>query len=304
MLSNPTKGHLLAIFTILVWGVTFSSTKILLPDFAPAEILFIRFFIAYVFLSLLCVKLHTQCIAFVSFSNEILFILAGLSGGCLYFLAENVALLYTTASNASLLVAINPFFTGLLFAFVYGKKLSRFFILGFFVSFVGIFLVIFQGELSLQIYPIGDLLCILAGIIWSVYTLVLEMIFARFKGISHLVILKRIFFYGLLFTLPFTLYQSGILQGDFHTLQDFTRYTKVSNLANLFFLGLVASGLCYLSWNASLKLLGSLKASAYIYSVPVIGVIAACVSLGEVLSVYIIIGGILTLLGLFLSQRG
>lgn len=304
MLSNPTKGHLLAIFTILVWGVTFSSTKILLPDFAPAEILFIRFFIAYVFLSLLCIKLHTQRIAFVSFSNEILFVLAGLSGGCLYFLAENVALLYTTASNASLLVAINPFFTGLLFAFVYGKKLSRFFILGFFVSFVGIFLVIFQGELSLQIYPIGDLLCILAGIIWSVYTLVLEMIFARFKGISHLVILKRIFFYGLLFALPFALYQSGILQGDFHTLHDFTRYVKAMNLANLLFLGLVASGLCYLSWNASLKLLGSLKASAYIYSVPVIGVIAACVSLGEVLSVYIIIGGLLTLFGLFLSQRG
>ena len=114
----------------------------------------------------------------------------------MYFLAENVALLYTTASNASLLVAINPFFTGLLFAFVYGKKLSRFFIIGFFVSFVGIFLVIFQDELNLQIYPIGDLLCILAGIIWSVYTLVLEMIFARFKGISHLVILKRIFFMG------------------------------------------------------------------------------------------------------------
>ena len=59
MLSNPAKGHLLAIFTILVWGVTFSSTKLLLPDFAPTEILFIRFFIAYAFLSLLCVKLHT-----------------------------------------------------------------------------------------------------------------------------------------------------------------------------------------------------------------------------------------------------
>ena len=150
MLSNPAQGHLLAIFTILVWGVTFSSTKLLLPDFAPTEILFIRFFIAYAFLSLLCVKLHTQRIALTSLSNEILFILAGLSGGCLYFLAENVALLYTTASNASLLVAINPFFTGLLFAFVYGKKLSRFFIIGFFVSFVGIFLVIFQGELNLQ----------------------------------------------------------------------------------------------------------------------------------------------------------
>ncbi len=280
-------------------GVTFSSTKLLLPDFAPAEILFIRLFIAYIFLCFLCRK----SIGFTKFSNELLFVIAGLSGGCLYFLTENIALQYTTASNASLLVSINPFFTGLLFAIIYRKKLSRNFILGFLVSFVGIFLMIFQGKFSLEIYPIGDFLCLLAGIIWSVYTLFLEMIFARFRGYSHLAFLKKIFFYGLLFALPFALYQSGILSGDFRALQDSARYINAMNLANLLFLGLIASGLCYLSWNTALKLLGSLKASAYIYGVPVIGVIAACVSLKESLSYCIIIGGLLTLFGLFLSQR-
>ena len=36
-------GHLAALMTIIVWGVTFISTKVLLRDFTPLEILFIRF---------------------------------------------------------------------------------------------------------------------------------------------------------------------------------------------------------------------------------------------------------------------
>ena len=297
---NPLlKGHLLAIFTVFIWGITFSSTKHLLTDFAPAEILFIRFFIAYIFLTLFC----RQYIGYCGFKNEFLFAMAGLSGGCLYFLAENVALLYTSVSNASLLVSINPFFTALLFALVYRKKLRAPFLMGFFISCVGIVLVVFRGLFSFQVYPIGDLLCIMAGIIWSVYTLVLEMIFAAFKDYSHLAILKKIFAYGLFFTLPFVVYQSGMMSGDFRALEDSARYIDTINIANLLFLGIMASGACYLCWNASLKLLGSLKASAYIYSVPVIGVIVACVSLGERIDMYIILGGLLTLLGLFLSQK-
>ena len=38
-------GHAAALFTILVWGTTYVSTKVLLVDFAPIDILFLRFFI-------------------------------------------------------------------------------------------------------------------------------------------------------------------------------------------------------------------------------------------------------------------
>ena len=36
-------GHLIALFTVGVWGTTFIATKILLRSFSPIEILFIRF---------------------------------------------------------------------------------------------------------------------------------------------------------------------------------------------------------------------------------------------------------------------
>lgn len=305
-------GHFLAIFTIVVWGSTFSASKALLEDFAPAEILFIRFALAYIFLALLCHK----SIAFERGKKELLFIGAGLSGSCLYFLLENIALTLTNASNASLLVAINPITTALLLRLFFGKRFGRFFVLGFVIVFVGIVLVVFNGNFSVQISPLGDMLCILAGLVWSVYTIILERLFSAYRGSNPIAMTRRIFFYGLVFTLPFALYQSGILNGilggfldgenlsaNLSAISESSRYLKPSNLANLLFLGLVASALCYLSWNACLKRLGTLKASAYIYAIPVVGVFIATITLGEPLTPYLIIGGILTLLGLFVSQK-
>ena len=43
MKGNGTAGHLSALLTIIIWGTTFISTKILLADFQPVEILFFRF---------------------------------------------------------------------------------------------------------------------------------------------------------------------------------------------------------------------------------------------------------------------
>lgn len=290
-------GHILAIFSVVVWGGTFSSTKALLDSFSPAEILFIRFFVAYIFLSLLC----RSYIGFSGFKNEWLFILAGGSGGCLYFLAENIALTYTTASNAALLVAINPLFTGLLCYLLYSKRLNIYFGVGFTLACVGIVLVVFRGDFSFEVYPLGDMLCIIAGLIWSCYTLLVGKISAYFSHTSSLAILKRIFFYAWLWSLPFALYSSPLLEEDLSVF--YGRFFEWSNCINLIFLSLVASGLCYLAWNVSVKHLGELKASTYIYGVPVVGVGVACVALGEEINMYILIGGLLTLLGLFISQK-
>ena len=43
MEQNKAIGHGAALLTILIWGTTFISTKVLLVDFQPIEILFFRF---------------------------------------------------------------------------------------------------------------------------------------------------------------------------------------------------------------------------------------------------------------------
>ncbi len=43
MNNKNTLGHISAILTVLIWGTTFISTKVLLTHFTPIEILFFRF---------------------------------------------------------------------------------------------------------------------------------------------------------------------------------------------------------------------------------------------------------------------
>ena len=50
MENKKALGHVLAIFTIFIWGTTFISTKILLQAFQPVEILFFRFVMGYILL--------------------------------------------------------------------------------------------------------------------------------------------------------------------------------------------------------------------------------------------------------------
>ncbi len=88
-------GHFASLLTILIWGTTFISTKILLQDFQPVEILFFRFVMGFLALLVVCPRrLKTE-----NWKQELTFATAGLCGICLYYLLENVALTFTLASN-------------------------------------------------------------------------------------------------------------------------------------------------------------------------------------------------------------
>ena len=111
-----TKGILpwiAAIFVVAVWGETFISSKVLLnAGLSPADIFFYRFFLAYIFLWAFS---HKRLLA-ASFKDEFLTFILGIFGGSLYFLAENSALKYSTASNVAILVGSAPLVTALLVA--------------------------------------------------------------------------------------------------------------------------------------------------------------------------------------------
>ena len=114
METNPARGHLAALLTIVIWGTTFISTKVLLVDFQPVEILFIRFMMGFLALLAVC----PRRLQGVTRRQEGLFALAGLCGVCLYYLLENIALTYTMASNVGVIISVSPCFTALLTHFL------------------------------------------------------------------------------------------------------------------------------------------------------------------------------------------
>lgn len=288
MANKQGMGHLAALLTIVIWGTTFISTKVLLVNFTPLEILLIRFVLGYVALWLL----HPHKLQLIDRSQEWVFMLAGLCGICLYYLLENVALTYTSASNVGVIISIAPFFTAILTKLmIKHTSLQRTFYLGFLISIIGIILISFQ-ESAIELNPFGDFLACVAAFLWACYAILSKKI--GDYGYAIIPTTRRMFFYGILFMLPmcFTMNLSF----------DLTNCMTPTALGNLLFLGLGASALCFVTWNYAVKTLGSIRTSVYVYLVPVITVGTSMLVLQETITVQSAIGIVLTLIGLFLSE--
>lgn len=283
-------GHLTAFLTILIWGSTYISTKILLVDFSPIEILVFRFTIGYVTLFLA----HPRAVKTKSWKEELLFALAGLCGVTLYFLLENIALTYTLASNVGIIVSMAPFFTAVLSHFLLkGERFRPQFFVGFIVALTGIFLIGYNANEVLRLNPIGDILALLAALAWALYSVLMRKV--RNLGYHTIGCTRRVFFYGLLFMIPAALRMEFTL--------NLNRLASASNLFNLLFLGLMASALCFATWNWAVGILGAVKTTLYIYIVPVVTILAAALVLHEKITPLALAGAFLALLGMFIAER-
>lgn len=282
-------GHIFAFITIFIWGTTFISTKVLLNILSPIEILFLRFTIG--FIVLLVVYPHSLKIK--EKKQELYFAAAGLCGVTLYYLLENIALTYTFASNVGVIISIAPFFTAI-FAhmFLDGEKLKWQFFVGFAIAVLGISLMSFNGSSKLQLNPLGDILAVLAAVVWAAYSVLTKKIGEfHYNTVQST---RRIFFYGLIFMIPaLFIFKFKI---DIHQL------VQPINLFNILFLGLGASAICFVTWNSALKILGAIKTSVYIYMVPVITIVTSVIVLSETISGFTVFGILLTLSGLFISE--
>lgn len=288
-LTRKVSGHIAALITIIIWGTTFVSTKILLRTFAPIEILFFRFIIGFVTLILV----YPHRLRVKQKKHEIYFMFAGLSGVTLYFLFENIALTYTLASNVGVIISISPFFTAILaHYFVNGENLKKNFCIGFFSAILGIILISFNGSSVLKLNPMGDILAVFASVLWAIYSILTKKI-GTF-GYNIIQTTRRIFFYGVLFMIPV------LFLFDFNL--NISSWFNTLVLLNIGYLGFGASALCFVTWNFSVKVLGAVKTSVYIYLVPVITVITSVIVLKESITVISLAGTILTLIGLIISE--
>lgn len=287
--KDLVKGHIVALITIMLWGTTFISTKILLEDFTPLAILLLRFVLGLAVL----IAAYPKPLKLDDRKQELTFAAAGLCGICLYYLMENIALTYSMASNVGVVVSVAPFFTGIV-SRLFTKdeeKLTPGFFIGFIVAMAGICLISFNG-IKLQINPIGDILAVSAAAVWAFYSIFVRK--ATSYGYNIIQTTRRTFIYGLAFMIPVMPFMNFSI--------DAGNLMKVDNLINLIYLGAGASALCFVTWNMALKILGTVKTSVYIYMIPVITVIASAVILKEKITVMSAVGTLLVMAGLLLSE--
>ena len=288
--------HFVAFLTVAIWGSTFVFTKILLQNgLSPAQIFTLRFIVAYgliIALTLLAgqsIKLFSD-----SWRDELVMALLGVTGGSLYFLTENASMLYTTATNTSLIVCTCPLFAMLLVAIVYRKTehITRIQTLGSLIACLGMAVVVLNGHFVLHLSPLGDLLAFGACLCWAFYSLLMKSAHQRY---DTLFITRKVFFYGLLTIIPYFIVKPG-----FPPMEVILRHDV---LWNLLFLGVIASMLCFITWNWVIGKLGAVVATNWVYFNPITTILFAWWLLDEKITIWFLLGSLLIIIGMLLSER-
>ncbi|MBO6187167.1 MAG: DMT family transporter [Prevotella sp.] len=296
--SNLT-AHLVAFVVVAIWGSTFVFTKLLLQHgLSPAHIFTLRFLIAY--LLMIATELAVRPrhllrhLLSATWRDELVMAVLGVTGGSLYFLAENAAMLYTTATNTSLIVCSCPLFAMLLIALVYrrSERLTRTQVAGSLLACAGMAVVVLNGRFVLHLSPLGDLLAFTACLCWAVYSLLMKSVTGRY---SALFITRKVFFYGLLTILPYYLLVPGF--------PPLTVLLDTEVLWSLLFLGVVASMLCFLLWSWVIYRLGAVAATNWVYFNPITTIVFAWWLLHEQITLWFLLGTVFILVGMYLSDK-
>jgi drug/metabolite transporter (DMT)-like permease len=162
---------------------------------------------------------------------------------------------------------------------------------------VGGVLIVFSGGRSEsgESTLLGNLLMFSSVVCWAVYTSLAK----RVAEFDSLVITVAVTGTGSLLLLPLAGYEVVMA----NVTGDGLPPLPLLGWIGIFYLGLVASALAYLLYNASLRHLDASAVGVYTNLIPIVGVLTGVVVLGEPLSARAIIGGLVVMLGVWITSR-
>ena len=288
--SSEFWYHVAAFGMILVWGISFLNTRVLLDaGLTPTEIFVARFIIAYV--SLLVISGFK--VRFTGWRDELLFVVCGIAGGSAYFIAENTALELTLISDVAVLVSTAPLTPALMGAIFYrDERITWMSCVGMIIAFVGSVMLALKNGLVWGDSIVGDLLALLAAFVWAFYSMALKRLNRTYKT---LFITRKLFFYGILSALPLLMMEDSQI--------NWQAVRRPEVWGNLIYLGLVCSLAAYFIWGITVKRIGAVRASNYFYLSPIISMIAAAIWFGERTTAIAYVGCVLILAGVIMAEK-
>ncbi len=178
------------------------------------------------------------------------------------------------------------------FRSILGRQTRRAFMLGSLIALLGVALVIFNGSFVLSLSPLGDILTLTAAFMWAFYCVIFRKLSDRY---STVFITRKVFFYGVVTILPMLFIRSIPFNPAI--------LVRPVVMMNLLFLGIIASMLCYMMWNLAVKRIGTMRASNYLYLTPLVTLFTSALIIDEPITWIAIVGCILILSGVYLTER-
>ncbi len=284
--------YLLLTLAPLIWGGNVVAGRLATGEIAPFTLTALRWFIALLWLlpfALPALKTDWSSIR----TRWPLLLGYGAIGFAGFNLLLYLSLHYTTAVNVTLIQSAIPMFILALNRLLFKERLKSLQILGIFLAFFGVALVISGGQLNalLQLgVNKGDAMTLLAALLYAVYSLGL-----KYKpNISWLSFIFVGAFGAFLTSLPFVAYEAA-------TQTQLIRWSGESVLL-IIYVSLFASIVAQLAYAKGVSIIGASRAGIAINLVPIFGALLAVLLLKEHFYSYHLLALLLVLSGIALSE--
>lgn len=284
-----TKQIFYPLTASLFFSGSFVAAKIATYELGPLTITLLRYVIALLFLAVL-VYPNKQLSLKIKPKDLPGLILLGLFGIVGYHYFFFVSLKFTTLVNTANINATSPLITALLASFLIKERLAKQNYAGILLAFVGVILLLSRGEIGTLLgFKInsGDGLMFLAVLSWAIYAILIKILIKTYSSFT-------LTFYATFFGVVVLLFLAPI--------ENFTQqiYTiSSSTLLAILYMGIFASGLGYLYYNKSIKIIGPTKTASFTYSAaPILVAGLGWFVFGQSITIVIVICMISIILGL------
>ena len=283
--------YVLMALTIFIWGLTWPIGKVVANDYRYYifTVAVLRFTFALPFLFVI-VLLFEKNIS-LPLKQHKMVILLGILQIFLYNFFYLTGLVFTSSSDAALVIAINPALTAIFASQVYDdEKLSKQLLLGLICSFLGVGIVfIFSANTTVENRILGNMLIFFGAIVWALYTTFSRPVYQKISPIKFQ-------FYA-------TLYGWGFLVIFALFEQPWNINFKVVSFGGIIYLGIFAAAIANSMFSYGVKELGPTKTSIFVNFVPVIGIFFSIVLLKEEFIFWHIIAFIFIVVGATIINR-
>ena len=283
-------NYLPALLTAFVWGSTFVASKLVLDhNVSPLTLMTIRFALAYLILALFGFRHKIQ---FAWNQQEALLLLAGLTGGSIYFLSEYLALQRTSAINVGLISATVPVIATAI-TLLSKRILPKWtYIVGSLLALFGVTYLVTDGKFAVEIFPLGDILAIVAATLWALYSVIISRLD---KNLPYIAVSRRMMLYSLVSIIPFTIAVGST--------DELTAFENTEILLPALYLGCIASALCVFLWNWSIGHVGLIRTNNFLYLLPVVSLLTSALFADELITSKTIIATFLIVAGIIIADR-
>jgi len=294
-MSVTSKKNLVPILVIIMffWALIHPLSKMVVADVSSALLAFLRLLLGA--LALFVVLWFRKEEFRVKKEDVLPLFMLGVVGTALASLFMFIGIDLSNATNASILVNINPIFVALLAPLLIHEKLERKQVLGILISFVGMYLVVTNGVALTEIikteYFTGNIALIGAAACITAYTIYGKKYIEKYGG---LIATFYTLLAGSIFLLVYT-----FATGDIYNVLNIS----LNEWLVIGFIGVIITGFVWSIWYGSIKIIGATRASSFKLLIPVFATAAAILMLGESPSVFVISGGLIVVAGLALTQK-